>query len=67
MRFVVYRRSGDVWLVAASRDVAADANGGATLRWGFVTAGLRYVRAKVLPNVIYAGSAWSAPVRYRVR
>jgi len=67
VRFVIYRRDGDVWRTAASRDVAADANGLATLRWGFVTAGLRQVRAKVLSDTNNAGSAWSLPVRYTVR
>jgi hypothetical protein len=67
VRFVIYRLDGDVWRTAASRDVAADANGRATLRWGFATPGSRYVRAKVLSDTIHAGSAWSPPVRYTVR
>ena len=67
VRFVVYRLDGDVWRSAASRDVAADASGQATLTWGFVTAGKRYVRAKVLPNATYSKSTWSMPVHYTVR
>ena len=62
VRFVIYRQDGGVWRIAARRDVAADANGRATLRWGFVTAGARYVRAKVM----LSGRAWSMPVRYWV-
>jgi hypothetical protein len=62
VRFVIYRQDGGVWRIAARRDVAADANGRATLRWGFVTAGARYVRAKVM----LTGRAWSMPVRYGV-
>jgi hypothetical protein len=67
VRFVVYRRDGGAWRVAASRDVATDANGRATLRWGFATAGQRYLVAQVLPFAPYAGSAWTSPVRYTVR
>ena len=67
VRFVVYRLDGDVWRSAASRDVAADASGQATLTWGFATAGKRYVRAKVLPNATYSKSTWSMPVHYTVR
>jgi alpha-tubulin suppressor-like RCC1 family protein len=68
VRFVVYRRDeGGVWRAAATRDVVADSSGRAVLRWGFVTAGSRYIRAKVLPDATYAGSGWSLSVRYAVR
>jgi hypothetical protein len=54
------------WRRTAHRDVAADANGRASLRWTFVTTGTRKVRAAALENAIYAASPWSPAVVYRV-
>jgi hypothetical protein len=74
VRFEIYRlermRDGDVerifWRLAARRDVSADAVGRATLRWTFVTSGLRYVRARALATATYAASPWSRSVNYTV-
>lgn len=66
VRFAVFRWEDGAWRTAAWRDVTADATGSATLRWGFVTAGQRAVRAKVLPNAMFAGCPWTPPLRYNV-
>ncbi|MGB8386067.1 MAG: hypothetical protein WCG47_33335, partial [Dermatophilaceae bacterium] len=66
VRFEIYRQDGDVWHLAARRDVVADASGRASLRWTFVTTGSRFVRAKALANATYAASHWSPMVRYTV-
>jgi len=67
VRFAVFRWEAGAWRTAAWRDVRVDATGTATLRWGFVTAGQRAVRAKVLPSTTFAGSPWTPPLRYAVR
>ena len=66
VRFAVFRWEDGAWRTAAWRDVTVDAAGTATLRWGFVTAGQRAVRAKVLPSATFAGSPWTPPLRYTV-
>jgi alpha-tubulin suppressor-like RCC1 family protein len=67
VRFVVYRRVAGAWRLDATRDVAADAQGNVSLRWGFVTPGLRYVRARALADSAYGASAWGPLVPYDVR
>ncbi len=66
VRFAIFRWDAGAWRTAAWRDVTVDATGSATLRWGFVTAGQRAVRAKVLPSATFAGSPWTPPIRYTV-
>jgi alpha-tubulin suppressor-like RCC1 family protein len=67
VRFVVYRRVGSAWRLAAERDVTADAYGRARLRWTFSKAGAWYVRASARENASYAASGWSELFRYSVR
>jgi alpha-tubulin suppressor-like RCC1 family protein len=66
VRFAVFRWEAGAWRTAATRDVMVGATGNASLRWGFVTAGQRAVRAKVLSNATFAGSPWTPPLRYTV-
>lgn len=66
VRFAVFRWEDGAWRTAAWRDVTVDAAGNASLRWGFVTAGQRAVRAKVLPSATFAGHPWTAPIKYAV-
>ena len=67
VRFEIYRQDAGAWTLAAQRDVAADATGTATLRWTFATEGLRYVRARALPNAPDLASNWSPSLSYAVR
>ncbi len=66
VRFEIYRRDGSVWRLAARRDVIADGNGRANLRWTFVTTGVRSVRAMALADATYAASRWSPRIAYTV-
>jgi alpha-tubulin suppressor-like RCC1 family protein len=67
VRFVIYRKESGTWRLAATRDVSADTAGRVSLRWGFVTPGSRYVRARVLADSTYGASAWGPLVTYEVR
>ena len=67
VRFVVYRQEGGVWRLDATRDVIADEHGAVSLRWGFVTPGLRYVRARALADRVYGASSWGPLASYEVR
>lgn len=66
VRFAVFRWEAGAWRTAAWRDVTVDATGTATLQWGFVTAGQRAMRAKVLANASFVASPWTPPLRYTV-
>jgi alpha-tubulin suppressor-like RCC1 family protein len=67
VRFVVYRLDSGGWRLDATRDVTADAAGRVSLRWGFVTPGSRYVRARLLADSRYGASAWGPLIMYEVR
>jgi len=67
VRFAVFRWEDGAWRTAAWRDVTVDETGTATLQWGFVTAGQRAVRARVLASASFVTSPSTPPLRYTVR
>jgi GH25 family lysozyme M1 (1,4-beta-N-acetylmuramidase) len=64
--FQFWHQVGGHWVLAARRDVYADASGRASWTWAFTTRGQWYVRAAADPTQTNANSYASPPERYSV-